>query len=140
MSNVPLFETSPDAGDDLKTLQLASKQIRRQASAKAIARGIESVNRAQSSTSIANDLAVIASFAARGIPEAEIKPRVNVFTFNGWKALGRFVRKGEHGVRLSTVVAAERENPETGETESTRRVVTTYVFHVSQTEPYGVRP
>jgi len=30
----------------------------------------------------------IQGFAAKGIPESEIKPRENVFTFNAWKALG----------------------------------------------------
>ena len=39
-------------------------------------------------------------FAAKGIPPESILPRVNVLTFWAWKALGRSVRNGEHGVRV----------------------------------------
>jgi antirestriction protein ArdC len=76
---------------------------------------------------------------AKGIAEDDIKPRKNVFTFNAWKALGRSVKRGEHGVNVVTFIectGVERD-PASGEEEqvSYRRPWTTTVFHVSQTEP-----
>jgi hypothetical protein len=56
----------------------------------------EALARAVSGQSFTNFPAIFAGFAAKGIPESEIKPRENVFTFNAWKALGRVVRRGEH--------------------------------------------
>jgi hypothetical protein len=41
---------------------------------------------------------------AKGIPESEIKPRENVFTFHAWKALDRSVKRGEHGVKVVTFI------------------------------------
>jgi antirestriction protein ArdC len=72
---------------------------------------------------------------AKGIPEADIKPRENVFTFNAWKALGRSVKRGEHGVKVVTFIectGVERD-PVSGEEKqvSYRRPHTTTVFHVS---------
>lgn len=107
------------------------------ASAKAIEHGLESVRRAQSSVSIPNDVIVIQYFSAKGVLPAEIRPRENVFTFNGWKALGRFVRKGEHGCALATIATRVETDQETGEETITGRRVTTYVFHISQTEAAG---
>ena len=81
----------------------------------------------------------LAGFVAKGIPEAEILPRGNVFTFHAWKALGRSVRKGEHGVRVCTYITTDRKvtDEETGEVKHVtgRRPKSTTVFHVSQTEP-----
>lgn len=96
---------------------------------------LESLKRAVHGQSFSNFPAIFQGFAAKGIPEAEIKPRENVFTFQAWKALGRVVRKGEHGVKVTTFIESTKENRETGEKESFRRPWTTTVFHVSQTEP-----
>lgn len=74
---------------------------------------------------------------AKGIPESDIKPRENVFTFNAWKALGRHVRKGEHGVAVVTFIECTKEDKETGEKKAFRRPWATTVFHVSQTEANG---
>ena len=60
----------------------------------------------------------IQGFLTKGIAEADIKPRENVFTFNAWKALGRSVKRGEHGVRVMTFVSVARakgNDPKTGE-------------------------
>ena len=65
---------------------------------------LESLKRAVSGQSLSNFPAIFQGFAAKGIPEAEIKPRENVFTFEAWKALGRVVRRGEHGVRVVTFI------------------------------------
>lgn len=96
----------------------------------------EALERATNGDSFANVPAIIAGFIDKGIAESEILPRVNVFTFHAWKALGRSVRKGEHGVRVLTwVPVPERLDAVTGKkTPAGRRPKTAVVFHVSQTE------
>ena len=60
----------------------------------------EALERARASQALTNYPAIYAGFMAKGIAEADIKPRENVFTFNAWKALGRSVRKvGAHFAR-----------------------------------------
>jgi hypothetical protein len=97
----------------------------------------EALTRAVSGQSFSNFPAIFQGFAAKGIPESEIKPRENVFTFDAWKALGRYVRKGEHGVKIVTFIESlsKETDPDTGERKPIRRPWTTTVFHVSQTEP-----
>jgi hypothetical protein len=101
----------------------------------------EALTRAVSGLSFTNWPAIIAGFAAKGIPESEIKPRQNVFTYEAWRALGRQVRKGEHGVKVLTFrPGSEREeiDPQTGERRIVRRPSrpwTATVFHESQTDP-----
>jgi hypothetical protein len=97
----------------------------------------EALDRAQSGLSFANFPAIFEGFQAKGIPEADIKPRENVFTFAAWKALGRSVKRGEHGVRVVTfITVGGKENPDTGEMEGGyRKPHTSVVFHISQTEP-----
>ena len=85
--------------------------------------------------SVANYEAIFNGFAAKGIPMDEVIPRENVFTFNAWKALGRVVRRGESGVQIVTVIPCTKKDPVTGEETPVRKVKTTTVFHVSQTEP-----
>ena len=102
----------------------------------------EALRRAISGQSLSNFPAIFRGFAAKGIPESEIKPRENVFTFDAWKALGRVVRRGEHGVKIVTFIdtASKEIDPDTGERKLVRRPWTTTVFHISQTEPLkGVR-
>ncbi|MBM3835942.1 MAG: hypothetical protein FJ403_22295 [Verrucomicrobia bacterium] len=56
--------------------------------------------------------------SAKGIPEDQIKSRENVFTFKAWNAQGRKVKKGEHGVKIHTVIETpikEEVDPNTGE-------------------------
>ena len=103
---------------------------------------LESLKRAVSGQSFTNFPAIFQGFAAKGIPESEIKPRENVFTFDAWKALGRVVRRGEHGVKVVTLIETKRKeiDQDTGERKVIRRPWTTTVFHISQTEPLkGVR-
>ncbi|PYU30352.1 MAG: hypothetical protein DMG31_14055 [Acidobacteria bacterium] len=102
----------------------------------------EALSRAISGQSLINFPAIFQGFAAKGIPESEIKPRENVFTFDAWKALGRYVRKGEHGVKVVTFIEtlSKETDPDSGERKLIRRPWTTTVFHISQTEPLkGVR-
>src|SRR5262245_51445059 len=85
--------------------------------------------------------AIIYGFVAKGIPEDQIKPRENVLTYHAWRALGRQVRRGEHGVKVVTFLPArdrEETDPTTGERKTVRRSSrpwTATVFHVSQTDP-----
>lgn len=86
--------------------------------------------------------AIFAGFMAKGIPEDEIRPRENVFTYNAWRALGRQVRRGEHGVKVSTFIPMDKKTGETdAETGDEKRVQlgkrawTATVFHISQTDP-----
>lgn len=113
-----------------------SRRRRSQAERKELQR--ESLGRAAGGISMANYPAIIAGFMERGIPADDIRPRENVFTFNAWKALGRYVRKGEKGIAVvSWVPTTRKERDEsTGETKDVdgRRPVTAYVFHVTQTE------
>src|SRR5215469_13289355 len=97
---------------------------------------LDSLRRAVHGESLSNFPAIFAGFAAKCIPEAEIKPRENVFTFEAWKALGRYVRKGEHGVKVVTFIETKSKevDRDTGEEKIVRRPWTTTVFHISQTE------
>ena len=91
----------------------------------------EALHRAKTGLSWANYHLIIDGFSRKGISPDDIKPRENVFTFNAWKALGRTVAKGEHGVKVITVI--ETTDKDTGQLK--KRPWTTTVFHISQTKP-----
>ena len=95
----------------------------------------EALGRAADGVSLGNYPAIFAGFTQMGIPQSEIKPRENVFTFAAWKALGRHVRKGQHGVKVLTFISTTKEDKETGEKVTRRRPWSTTVFHISQTAP-----
>ena len=101
-------------------------------------RQAEALSRARTGQSWSNFPAIIQGFVSRGIPESQIQPRENIFTYHAWRALGRQVRKGERGVRVITYIQRDEktENPDTGEvkvrTYSLPRSVS--VFHISQTD------
>lgn len=100
----------------------------------------EALGRATTGQSWANYPAIIAGFLGKGIPETEIKPRENVFTYEAWRALGRYVRRGEHGVKVLTWIPVDEQvDAQTGEVvrKAGRRPWSAVVFHVSQTEPNG---
>lgn len=94
----------------------------------------QSLANAVGNQSIMNYATIFNEFMARGIPESAIEPRVNVFTYNAWLALGRQVRKGEHGVKVVTFVPMSKDDKETGEKSRWRAPRTTTVFHISQTD------
>ncbi len=114
----------------------------------------EALSRAMHGQSTSNLGEIVRGFMAMGVREADIRPRENVFTFWAWKALGRQVRKGEHGVRVTTWIESRkqlRSEPQdqrsnainaaadAGTRARFARPVT--VFHISQTEPVsGVPP
>lgn len=95
----------------------------------------QALSRATSGQTMSNYPAIIGGFLERGIPEDQILPRENVFTFQAWKALGRHVRKGEHGVHVLTYVHGTRTDRQTGEESAYSYPKGTTVFHVSQTDP-----
>ena len=101
-------------------------------------RQAEALSRALTGQSWSNFPAIIQGFTARGIPEDQILPRENVFTYQAWKALGRQVRKGEHGVKVITFIQRDKK---TKDTETDEVKIQTYsvprtvsVFHISQTD------
>jgi antirestriction protein ArdC len=96
----------------------------------------EALARAVQSQAMTNLPTIYQAFMERGIPESEIRPRENVFTFHAWKALGRSVRRGEHGVRIVTWVPVPARLNEDGTEKyaAGKRAKTAYVFHVSQTD------
>jgi hypothetical protein len=98
-------------------------------------RANEALHNATVGQSLTNYPAIFDGFMEMGIPEEDILPRENVFTFNAWIAKGRIVRKGQHGVKCVTFVPADVKDAQTGETKfKGRRPSTVTVFHISQTE------
>lgn len=96
----------------------------------------EALSRATSGQSLANYPAIYSGFMERGIPEADIRPRENVLTYHAWKARGRQVRKGEHGVRVVTWIPIDEKRDAAGEVthKAGKRCKSATVFHESQTE------
>ena len=95
----------------------------------------EALANATQGQSVANYDAIFEGFEAMGIDADDIRPRENVFTFNAWKALGRVVRRGQHGVTVVTFIVSKKTDPETGEETESKHARRTTVFHVSQTDP-----
>ncbi len=89
----------------------------------------EALFRAENSLSTSNYPAIYSGFEEKGI--SDIQPRVNVFTYHAWKAKGRQVRKGEHGVRVVTWIKGT--DKKTGKEKTYPKRTT--VFHISQTDP-----
>jgi hypothetical protein len=54
----------------------------------------EALDRATQGQTLTNYPAIFEGLMAKGIPEADIKARGNVFTFNAWKVPGRSVKRG----------------------------------------------
>jgi hypothetical protein len=109
-----------------------TKEQKKQIQEEALSRAINPLG------SLSNYPAIIQGFHNRGIPIDEIKPRENVFTFQAWKALGRHVKRGEHGIRVLTFRHEEVKDKKDDGTEKTKTVSrpwTAIVFHISQTEP-----
>jgi len=94
----------------------------------------EALTRATSHAGVMNYGLIFQGFMEKGIDPQDIKPRENVFTFDAWRALGRHVRKGEHGVEVITWITCTKKDKQTGEQDSYRRPKSTYVFHINQTE------
>ena len=89
------------------------------------------LGRAREGRTCTNDLLIVAAYAAKGI---DAHPRVDVFTFNAWKALHHHVKKGEHGIRVLTYAHKETVKSD-GTTEEHSFPTSAVVFHVSHTDP-----
>jgi len=97
----------------------------------------EALANAVNGLSGSNYPAIVRGFLDKGIPETEIKPRENIFTYAAWRALKRQVRRGEHGVKVVTFVPMEAKELQDDGTEkkvTSRRPWHTTVFHLSQTD------
>jgi hypothetical protein len=116
-------------------------QLRRQLNRKKEEIQAEALHRATTNQSLTNYPVILQGFAAMGIPMEDIKPRENVFTYQAWRALGRYVKKGSHGVHVAAVIVRETKPDADFETEGEQEAPTykkiltgTVVFHISQTE------
>lgn len=96
---------------------------------------LKTLEKAVTGQSLVNYPRIVEGFMEMGIPAEQIIPRENVFTYNAWKALGRQVRRGEHGVKIFTMREQSSTNTETGEIEKRRKPAGSTVFHISQTDP-----
>lgn len=98
----------------------------------------EALARATQGNALTNLPAIFSGFMEKGIPQHDIEPRINVLTFHAWKAKGRHVLKGQHGVKVLTWISGSKEieDPDTGEMKEKtwKRPKTAVVFHISQTE------
>ncbi len=98
----------------------------------------EALTRAVTGQSLSNYPQIFRGFMAMGIAESDILPRENVFTYQAWKALGRQVRRGEHGVKVCTFVPMElKDGKDENGIEKTvvrSKPRMTTVFHISQTD------
>jgi hypothetical protein len=100
----------------------------------------KALENAVSGESLANYEAILNDFAAMGIDSANAEPRMNVFMLNTWKALGRVVKKGQHGVKIVTTITCTKKHRETGEEVAVKKVKDTTVFRISQTEAIDTNP
>ena len=73
----------------------------------------------------------------RGIPENDIQPRVNIFTYPAWKALGRTVKRGEHGVKVVAWIVCQKKDDQGVVVSTFKRPKSATVFHISQTRELG---
>ena len=98
----------------------------------------EALDRATGNNSTSNYGAIYDGFCAMGIDSEDIKPRENVFTFDAWKALGRFVKRGQHGVKVFTYIPVRERRDASGvitQVEGKRFKAAT-VFHITQTDKF----
>ena len=95
----------------------------------------EALSRALANLSTSNYGPIFDGFALMGIED--IQPRVNVFTYHAWRAKGRQVRKGEHGVKIVTYIEVTKKGESGEDSESFRRPKSTTVFHITQTDTKG---
>ena len=94
----------------------------------------EALSRARHSESAANYPAIFEGLMEKGIAEADIHPRENVFTYHAWRGLGRQVRRGEKGVPVVTWIVCDKKDAAGEVTDTYRRPKTAHVFHITQTD------
>ena len=99
----------------------------------------EGVAAVQDSASWTHYLAAMArlhSYSARNIwlALAQRPDATRLGGFHTWRALGRHVRKGEHGIRILAPVTVRKADDGEDETQTVTRFRTVVVFDVSQTD------
>ena len=115
-------------------LETPPKRTRR-TSAETEALQAKTYGRAAGGRPNANYVAIMQGFMAKGLSADEIEPRVNVFTYNAWRAKGRQVRRGEHGVAVVTWITIKHREPDAdGTYGASKRQKRATVFHESQTD------
>ena len=113
---------------------------RRLTSTELATRRQESLEKAQNGQSLTNYPTIYEGFALKGIPETDVLPRVNVYTYGAWIAKGRQVNRGEHGVKIITYYDTDETTGENGETvPGEKRCGSATVFHISQTKEREAR-
>jgi hypothetical protein len=90
--------------------------------------------KARGGESTCNYSAITNGFLVLGVAEQDIQPRDNVLTFHAWRALGRVVIKGQHGVNVQTFVSMPQKMLEGDDTKYRTLPRMTTVFHISQTK------
>ena len=120
---------------------IAKRKRPRLSQAEKMERAQDALERARSGDVNSNYGPIYAGLMEKGIAPEDIDPRVNVLTFAAWPALGRHVKKGEHGVKIvNWIQIAGKLDPATGKETGGRSFPrTTSVFHISQTEPDEAR-
>ena len=93
----------------------------------------EALSRAVLGQSAMNYEPIFVGFAAKGIPLEQIEPRVNVLTYAAWQAVGRQVKKGEKGVKVTTFVPVTKKR-EGAAPDKFKMARSTTVFHITQTD------
>jgi len=90
--------------------------------------------------SVANAIAVRQALSERG---CSCEPYEDVFTFNRWRAQGRIVRRGQHGIALRVYVTAMRGGEDADgvidEPRAYRIPKTSHVFCRCQTDELAPR-
>lgn len=94
----------------------------------------ESLDRAVNGQSMMNYEAIYDGFEEMGIDPDNIEPRDNVLTYNAWRAKGRQVKRGAHGVKITVFVPTLIKGENGAPDRHGKYVRSVAVFHKSQTE------
>jgi antirestriction protein ArdC len=126
--------TATSGKESCNSMQGEGRRVKGKGSKRSSRNSLEALRAAVMQQSTMNYQAIFDGLMEMGIACEDIRPRDNVFTFNAWLALGRVVRKGQHGVRVCVFVPRESKDKDTGEITQTRMPTGTTVFHISQTD------
>ena len=95
-------------------------------------------------TPMVNIATVLQEFASRGIFQSDTTPATILLPYHAWAALNRHVRKGQHGLRVTTITPTKlsTRDPISGHiiTRHSWRFAAGAAFHLSQTQPNKQQP
>ncbi len=89
--------------------------------------------------SIANAAQAMRDLQEAGCCRGACQPYEDIYTFNRWAAQGYYVRKGQHGAKLSIIIENTKEDEEGNKTAVSRPWMTT-VFCRCQVEVKEAAP